>query len=94
MTKSSYDDDDKFFSKKTVLTCRLASRSRMLCLAGLTVGIEPVVLMLQVQMGFVVCLEEETLTLADCWSEQFKIQRINLVKILQGSQGPSDAPED
>ena len=47
-----------------------------------------------VQMVFVVCLEEERLTLADCWSEQFKIQGINLVKILQGSQGPSDAPED
>ena len=46
-----------------------------------------------VQMVFVVCLEER-LTLADCWSEQFKIQGINLVKILQGSQGPSDAPED
>lgn len=47
-----------------------------------------------VQMVFGVCLEEERLTLADCWSEQFKIQGINLVKILQGSQGPSDAPED
>ncbi len=55
---------------------------------------EPVTFMLQVQMGCVVCLEEERLTLVDCWTEQFRIQRINLVKILQGSQGPSDAPED
>lgn len=48
----------------------------------------------QAQTGFVVCLEEERRTLADCWTEQFRIQRINLLKILQGSGGPSDAPED
>lgn len=37
---------------------------------------------------------EKSLTLAVCWSEQFQAQRINLPKILQGSQGPSDPPED
>lgn len=54
----------------------------------------PVAFMLQAWIVFVVCFVEERLTLADCWSEQFKIQRINLVKILRGSQGPSAAPED
>lgn len=66
------------------------------CLAqtGTTVGIKPVAFMFQVQNVFGVCLGEERLTLGHCWSEQFKIQRINLVKILQGSQGPSAAPEE
>lgn len=41
-----------------------------------------------------VFVEENSLTLAVCWSEQFQVQRINLLKNLQGSQGPSDPPED
>lgn len=63
-------------------------------MAGHIEGTEPVAFMLQVWIGLVVCLEEERVTMADCWSGQFKIQRINLVKILWGSQGPLDAPED
>lgn len=39
-------------------------------------------------------VEENSLMLAVCRSEQFQVQRINLPKILQGSQGPSDPPED
>lgn len=31
-------------------------------------------------MGYVSCLEEERLTLADCWSEQFNVQQVNLLK--------------
>lgn len=45
---------------------------------------QTVTFIFRVQMGFV----------ADCWAEQFKSQRINLLKILQGSEGPLDAPED